>query len=89
MHWLFALLACTGSAPTDSESQATDDATASATESSSDTEPQGELSGTVPAKSFACPTFTATNYDETERDRDDLIGHPTVMWFYPLAASAG
>jgi peroxiredoxin len=35
------------------------------------------------------PEFDALNYDESPRSRDDLIGQPTVMWFYPLAASSG
>lgn len=31
------------------------------------------------------PQFNATNRDGGARDRDDLIGHPSVLWFYPAA----
>lgn len=47
------------------------------------------LNGTPPAVALAAPEFTATNRDETLRDRDSLLGHPTVVWFYPLAGSSG
>ncbi len=47
------------------------------------------LNGTPPESPIPLPSFAATNRDGSARSRDDLLGHPTVMWFYPLAASAG
>lgn len=47
------------------------------------------LNGAVPDEALAAPEFTATNRDDSPRDRDDLIGQPTVLWFYPKAATSG
>ena len=48
-----------------------------------------ELNGDTPDSDVPAPTFTAANRDGSARSREDLLGQPTVMWFYPLAASAG
>ena len=48
-----------------------------------------DLNGSVPEIALAAPEFAATNRDGAARDREDLLGHPTVMWFYPAAATAG
>ncbi len=49
-----------------------------------------ELHGTVPAVALAAPVFTeVVNLDVTLRSQADLIGHPTVMWFYPAAGTGG
>lgn len=53
------------------------------------TDGTASLNGTPPDEPISLPSFAATNRDGTARRRDDLLGHPTVMWFYPLAASAG
>lgn len=53
------------------------------------TDGTGSLNGTPPEEPIPLPSFAATNRDGSARSRDDLLGHPTVMWFYPLAASAG
>ena len=45
--------------------------------------------GTVPDEALEAPDFEATNRDGAARDREDLLGHPTVMWFYPAAATPG
>jgi len=47
------------------------------------------LNGTVPDSVLPAPEFVATNRDGSGRDREDLLGHPTVMWFYPAAATSG
>jgi hypothetical protein len=47
------------------------------------------LHGDLPADQLALPVFTATNMDGTARTEADLVGHPTVMWFYPAAATGG
>jgi len=54
-----------------------------------DTGTQAKLHGSVPAKALAAPEFAALNRDGAPRSREDLLGHPTVIWFYPLAASSG
>lgn len=48
-----------------------------------------DLYGDWAAERIPAPEFTATNLDGAARDREDLLGHPTVMWFYPAAATAG
>ncbi len=50
--------------------------------------PEG-LYGTAPRKNLAAPEFNATNSDTSARHRDDLIGAPHVMWFFPLSGTAG
>jgi hypothetical protein len=47
------------------------------------------LHGDVPDETIPAPTFSATNRDDTPRDRDDLLGHATVMWFYVWAGTSG
>ena len=64
-----------------------------------DTAPSGEdtsleidaesLHGVEPESAIAAPDFVATNYDGTLRDRSALLGHPTVMWFFPFAGTPG
>ena len=48
-----------------------------------------ELNGDWPDEAIPAPEFTVTNRDGNSRTREDLLGHPTVMWFYPAAASSG
>jgi len=50
---------------------------------------QGELHGSFPPENLPPIEFTALNYDGTERNKDALLGHPTVMWFYPYAQTTG
>ncbi|MFZ5477490.1 MAG: hypothetical protein ACOZNI_12010 [Myxococcota bacterium] len=51
--------------------------------------PPDDLHGTVPDEAIAAPEFVATSQHGELRDRDALLGHPTVMWFYPAAGTAG
>lgn len=52
--------------------------------------PEGvTLHGTAPASPLAAPEFAATDRDGTPRDRSSLLGHPTVLWFYPAAGTGG
>ena len=51
--------------------------------------PTSDLHGSVPENNLALPDFSASNYDGAARTREDLMGHPTVIWFYPAAATAG
>ena len=45
--------------------------------------------GTLPDVALEAPDFAATNRDGGARDREDLLGHPTIMWFYPAAGTYG
>lgn len=89
---LFAL-ACAGSpddGATDGTTGGTTDGAASDGGASADAgATQAELNGQVPDEALPAPEFVATNRDDTGRSREDLLGHPTVMWFYPLAGTAG
>ncbi len=49
----------------------------------------GETYGTAPSAAVVVPDFTVTNQDGETRTRADLLGKPTVMWFYPAAATYG
>ena len=48
-----------------------------------------DLNGTIPVAALAPPTFLAENYDGGTRTEADLIGKPTVMWFFPFAGTPG
>lgn len=97
---LLLLLACTSSTPGDSadggsstDGGATDGGTAADGGGTSDGGGDGgttaELYGSPPDEAIPAPEFAATNMDGGARSREDLLGHPTVMWFYPAAATAG
>jgi hypothetical protein len=47
------------------------------------------LNGTEPAVAITVPTFSVLNQHGDTRTGVDLVGHPTVMWFYPAAGTAG
>mgnify|MGYP003394758300 CR=1 FL=1 len=53
-----------------------------------DTSTEG-LNGEWPASAVPAPEFEAKNMDGSTRSKPDLVGHPTVVWFYPLAGSGG
>jgi hypothetical protein len=53
------------------------------------TTPPGDYNGTIPSVALDAPEFLATNYDDTDRTQDDLMGQPTVMWFFPFSGTAG
>jgi hypothetical protein len=63
--------------------------TGSGDDGSDDTGTALDLYGEVPKKAIEAPEFAAVNRDGGARDREDLLGHPTVLWFYPLASSPG
>jgi hypothetical protein len=48
-----------------------------------------KLHGLLPSQRLPAPEFSARNRDGGARTRADLIGHPTVMWFYPKASTPG
>ena len=51
--------------------------------------PVENLNGRYPPTELAMVDFTAYNYDGSVRTKDDLLGHVTVIWFYPAAGTAG
>ena len=100
MILLLSLLACQSapkesvpdsSAGTTTDSQTTQ--TNDSQDSTRDTQETGtntrQLVGQPPANPVPLPDFVATNYDEAPRSRDDLLGHRTIIWFYPAASTAG
>ena len=50
--------------------------------------PEG-LHGEVPGAALPAPEFVATSHDGTARGLEDLMGKPTVMWFFPFAGTPG
>jgi hypothetical protein len=48
-----------------------------------------KLYGTAPDKAVPAPKFTVYNHESEERTRADLLGHPTVIWFFPAAGTSG
>ena len=48
-----------------------------------------DLNGTIPPVALAAPVFEALNYDNGQRTQADLMGKPTVMWFFPFANTPG
>ena len=50
--------------------------------------PEGAY-GVSPSEAMALPVFSAINADGKTRTRDDLLGKPTVMWFFPAAGTPG
>lgn len=54
-----------------------------------DTALYGDLEGDRPDEYLEAPEFSARNQHEEERGQDDLLGHPSVLWFYPMANTSG
>lgn len=52
-------------------------------------DPGDGLHGSAPDPAIPLPAFTATNRDGTPRGPENLIGNPTIIWFYRDAGSAG
>ena len=49
----------------------------------------GGLHGVRPPTPLPAPTFTATSQAGEPRGPADLLGRPTVLWFYPMAGTPG
>jgi|GEM_PF-1882231 len=76
----------------DDDTAAGDDDTAAGDDDTADDDdttppPADQLHGTAPAQALAVPTFEAVNSDGSARSTPDLLGHPTVMWFFPYAGT--
>jgi hypothetical protein len=81
--------------PTPTDSTPTTDAhTGTVTDSTSTTDtstglPPG-LHGSAPTVAKSVPSFSqVTNRLGAPMSSADLVGHPTVVWFYPAAATGG
>ena len=48
-----------------------------------------ELFGTAPTQPVPAPEFLAYSHESEPRTREDLMGHPTVLWFFPFADTPG
>lgn len=76
---LLTFLACSNKHPNPNASVVVDDETID----------QSQLNGTLIEDSIPAPDFVALNHDGAERTREDLMGKPTVIWFYPAANTPG
>lgn len=83
--FLFACIAPDGAALDTALSADTGD-----TDTTGDTGPApAEIHGVPPESPVPAPTFTARNQNGEDRTQADLLGHPTVLWFYPAAGTYG
>ena len=80
---LLLLTACASKAPEPSPS-----ADAPATQAVA-TDATASLHGTRPDAPVPPPTFSAVTQDGEPRSREHLLGHPTVLWFFPFAGTPG
>jgi len=74
---------------TDTQDEGNADTSDSDTQDTGPTQVPDGTHGSVPSEFLDAPEFVATNRDGTSRGRDDLVGDPTVMWFYPAAGTSG
>jgi len=93
---LCQFIACSAKSPEDNAAADTDtpiDSGVSVDDSGEVVEdtsaPRPDLNGEWVDPPLAAIAFSATNRDGTARSREDLLGQPTVMWFYPAASSYG
>jgi len=47
------------------------------------------LNGSIPQSPLGPPVFNALNSDGAARTASNLMGTPTIMWFFPLAGTPG
>ena len=45
---------------------------------------ENQIGGTIPDRTMVIPDFEATNFDDSLRDQDSLLGQRTVLWFFPV-----
>jgi hypothetical protein len=92
--WLAGLLACSPTSSVDSEPQDSPAETADTADSSApvDTGPFDTtgLNGDEVDPRLDAPLFEqVVASDGSARTQADLMGHPTVFWFYPAAGTYG
>jgi cytochrome oxidase Cu insertion factor (SCO1/SenC/PrrC family) len=89
---LLFLFACVSEKSADGPGGVADTSGVSDSASTADTDtgiPVADYNGTPPESPIPVPTFTARNMDGETRTQADLVGHPTVIWFYPAAGTSG
>lgn len=93
---VLAAIGCSpGSAPDDADAAAGGDGAPGAADASAVdggggmADASATLNGTAPASPKPAPEFTVLNRDGATRTKANLIGRPTVMWFYPAAFTGG
>lgn len=89
---LLLLLACQTNVAKDSphtDDSREDSVVDSSGHSEDDSQPVTELNGKPPENPVDLPDFQVTSMDGTSRTGVDLLGHRTVVWFYPAANTAG
>jgi len=88
-HLLF-VMACTSPDLASTADTAEDTAVVGPAEDSGIVLDTGEsYHGSFPEERIPAPEFAAVNRDGAARALEDLLGQPTVMWFYPAASSYG
>ena len=88
LPWMAGWLACSDPTTVDSEPQDS----AADTDTAADTGPYDTtgLYGEEVLPRLEAPTFSQVlASDGTARTQADLMGHPTVIWFYPDAGTYG
>jgi len=91
----FGTVACSPAATDDSDSvsqETGEDSDTLVVEDSGSPIDSGDvatLTGVPPDSTIELPDFVAQNRDGSERGPNDLRDVRTVMWFYPLANTAG
>ena len=87
---LFSLLfACAQSEKSEDSSAPPSDGDTAAEAAPTSAPEDHVFTGTAPAEALAAADFTALNFDGEDRNKDNLIGQATVMWFFPLADTPG
>jgi hypothetical protein len=79
----------TGTTTTATGTSTTSTTSTGTTDTTSTTIDTTKLYGTAPDKAVPAPKFTVYNHESEERTRADLLGHPTVIWFFPAAGTSG
>jgi hypothetical protein len=87
MIYLPLLFACTSAKNVDTSTNS--DTGIVDGEPSTEVDDSQEYFGTIPSTVLPVPDFTAQNYDEELRDKNNLVGQPTVIWFFPAAGTYG
>ncbi len=85
---LFVLVACTPKDDPPGDSVA-DTSPPQDTAAPFDTGLYDQLNGAVPDELLGLPTFEAVAQNGELRSQEHLLGHPSVIWFYPMANTSG
>ena len=89
MIYIPLLFACSSPESTKNMDSSVPTSVDSGIDTSTELDDSQEYFGTTPSSQLAVPDFTAQNYDEELRDKRNLIGQPTVLWFFPAAGTYG